>query len=432
MRTLIAAGLQAVDPRAALQRTVRREGDRLLVGARTYRLVQYRRIFAIGAGKASAAMAQALEEILGNRLAGGLVVVKTGHRLPTRCIGIVEAGHPIPDRAGARAAERIEKLVGQIGKDDLLICLLSGGASSLLPAPDAGLTLADKQVTTALLLKSGATIQEVNIVRKHLSRLKGGRLAQKTDASMLSLILSDVIGDHLESIGSGPTAPDSSTYDDAIAVLQGRKIWSSVSGTVREILTQGRNGVRPETPKPDHPVFRRVQNHVIGNNEAAVSAAARAASRAGLRPLVLSTTLTGEAREVGKVFGAVAREIVKQARPVRRPCCVIAGGETTVTIVGSGSGGRAQEFAVAAAAEIDGLSRVWIAGVGTDGTDGPTEVAGGMVSGETMRRARRAGLDPSQALSGNDSYSFLKRLNLHITTGPTNTNVNDLYILIVC
>lgn len=430
LRTLIAAALHAADPRAALHRAVKRNGDRLTVGTKTYRLSRYRRIIAIGAGKASAAMAQALEEVLGDRLDGGLVVVKTGHRLPTKRIEVVEAGHPVPDQAGARATERLDRLVGGMRKNDLFVCLLSGGASSLLPAPASGLTLHDKQTTTSLLLKSGATIQEINAVRKHLSRLKGGRLLQRTEASVLSLIVSDVVGDDMEAIGSGPTAPDSTTYADAIAVLKNREVWASVPDSVRAALNRGCAGINADTPKPGDPVFRRVHNHVLINNRVAVDAAARAARRAGLRPLVLTTTLTGEAREAAKVFGAVARELVQRARPVRPPCCVIAGGETTVTVVGPGRGGRAQEFALAAAVEIAGLRHVWIAAIGTDGTDGPTEMAGAIVTGDTMERARRAGLDPHRVLSENDSYTVLKRLGLHITTGPTNTNVNDLYMVI--
>jgi len=345
-------------------------------------------------------------------------------------IEVLEAGHPLPDRSGQKAAERLLGLVRELAPNDLLFVLLSGGASSLLPMPAAGLTLADKQETTQLLLRSGATIQEINTVRKHLSAIKGGRLAAATPARVVSLILSDVLGDDVGTIGSGPTAPDQTTYEDAWKILRRYRLRAAVPARVRTHLAGGVRGAEEETPKPGSSLFRRVQNHIIGNNGAAVEAVAQAARQSGFRPLVLSTSLTGEAKEAAKVFGAIAREIVASGRPVRRPTCVIAGGELTVTVRGKGQGGRAQEFALAAALEIAGLPRVWIAAFATDGTDGPTDAAGAVVHGQTVARAQRAGLIPSEVLLENNAHPFFKKVGGHIISGPTGTNVNDLYLLI--
>jgi glycerate-2-kinase len=295
----------------------------------------------------------------------------------------------------------------------------------------AGLTLADKQQTTQLLLRSGAGIQEINTVRKHLSALKGGRLAAATQATVISLVLSDVIGDDLGTIASGPTAPDPTTYAEAIRILRRYGIWDAVPAGVQQHLLQGRRGLHAESPKPGARLFRRVQNYVIGNNMAAVDAVAREATRAGLRPLVLSTSLTGEAREAARVLGGIAREIAATGRPIKPPACVIAGGELTVSIRGNGTGGRAQEFALAMVPEIAGLSNVWVAAFGTDGTDGPTDAAGAVVDGRTAARADSLGLRAMDFLARNDAYPFFRRLDQLIVSGPTGTNVNDLYLLVV-
>jgi len=427
---LLEAGLHAVDPAAAVRRHVRRAGIRLHVGRQRHDLREYSRVVAVGAGKASARMGMALEGALGDRLVGGLVVVKYGHTAPTKTIEVVEAAHPVPDQAGRRAAARLLALAGSLTPNDLLFVLLSGGASSLLPAPAPGLSLRDKQQATRLLLRSGATIQEINTVRTHLSAIKGGRLAASTPARVVSLILSDVIGDDLGTIGSGPTAPDPTTYKEACMVLRRYRLWQAVPTRVRSHLLDGRRGMHADTPKPGSRLFRRVQNQLIGNNSQAVEAVARAAKQAGLCPLILSSTLTGEATGAAREFGAIAREIASSGRPVARPACIIAGGELTVTVRGNGTGGRAQEMALAAALEIAGLPNVWIAAFGTDGTDGPTDVAGAVVDGQTVAHAARAGLNIASALRRNDAYPFFKKLDRHITSGPTGTNVNDLYLLI--
>lgn len=427
---LLEAGLRAVDPAAAVRRHVRRAGVWLHVGRQRYDLRDYARLVAVGAGKASARMGAALESVLGDRLSGGLVVVKDGYAAPTNTIEVVEAAHPVPDQAGRRAAARLLALANGLTPNDLLFVLLSGGASSLLPAPAPGLSLRDEQQTTRLLLRSGATIQEINAVRKHLSAVKGGRLAASTPARVVSLILSDVIGDDLGAIGSGPTAPDPTTYEAAWRILHRYRLWQSVPPRVQSHLTKGRQGLCADTPKPGSSVFRRVQNELIGNNRRAVEAVTRAVKQAGLRPFVLSSPLTGDAMEAARVFGANAREIASSGKPVARPACIIAGGELTVTVRGHGTGGRAQQMALAAALEIAGLPDVWIAAFGTDGTDGPTDAAGAVVDGQTVARAARAGLDPRRALRRNDAYPFFKKLDGHITSGPTGTNVNDLYVLI--
>lgn len=423
--------IEAVEGEAAVRRAVGRRGDVLTIASRRVDLRRYERLIVLGAGKAAASMARAAERLLGNRLQGGLVVVKYGHAVPTRRITVREAGHPYPDRAGFYAARRFMRLASALSERDLLIVLLSGGASSLLPAPVSGISLSDKQRVTRRLVRSGASIQDINTVRKHLSSLKGGRLADMTSARIITLILSDVLGDDVSAIASGPTAPDPTTFRQSVDCLKRHRLWTLLPTSVRKHLDSGRRGGVAETPKSGAPCFRRVFNVVIGNGATAVAEAARAVREAGLKTVIHSTRLTGEARLAGAEFGAMARDILQYGMPIRRPCCVIAGGETTVTVKGRGRGGRAQEFAAAAAQSIAGLSDVWVAAVGTDGTDGPTDVAGALVSGQTAAHARRWGIDLDAALKRNNTYPALKRLGAHIITGPTGTNVNDLYVLLV-
>ena len=431
LKKLISRGLIAVDASAAVGRAISRDGAELIIGRRRYDLNRYERIVVVGAGKATAPMARAVEQRLGRWLDSGFVVVKHGHGLPTKRIVVAEAGHPVPDRSGQRAATRLCALAAELGRRDLLIVLLSGGASSLLPAPVIGITLADKQRTTEKLLRCGAAIREINTVRKHLSSIKGGRLAELTQATVVTLILSDVLGDDLSAIASGPTVPDPTTYQDAVAILKRYRIWRAVPQRVRQHLNRGCQGLASETPKPGSSLFRRVRHHIVGNNAAAVTAVIRAAREAGLRTLVHTLALTGEAREAGKRFGAMARDIVRDGTPLQRPCCVVAGGETTVTVTGRGTGGRAQEFAASAALEIVGLAKVWVVAIGTDGTDGPTDAAGAVVDGDTAALAQRLSVDLKGALTRHDTYPALKKLQQLIITGPTGTNVNDLYLLLV-
>ncbi|MCL4854139.1 MAG: DUF4147 domain-containing protein, partial [Bryobacteraceae bacterium] len=339
------AALKAADPVEAVRRHVRVEDDVLLADGRKYRLKNFEKIFVVGAGKAGAAMAKAVETLLGRRISGGFINVKDGPTLPLRRIELNEASHPVPDERGVRGAERIAEIVSRAGEKDLVLCLISGGASALMPAPAAGLTLEEKRQTTKLLLNSGASIHEINSVRKHLSLLKGGQLARlASPATVLSLLLSDVIGDDLDVIGSGPAAPDSSTFADARDVLEKYGISSHVPAAVKQRIEDGISGVVEDTPKPGDPIFERTRNVVVGSNRLAVDAAVKRARELNLKPLVLSTFIEGETREIARMHAAVAKEILTSGRPLKPPCCLISGGETTVTILGEGLGGRNQEF----------------------------------------------------------------------------------------
>ena len=431
LRKLLTRGLAAVDASTAVCQAISRHGQELIIGRRRYDLRQYEQVVVAGAGKATAPMAQAIEQRLGPRLDGGLVVVKYGHGLPTKRIIVAEAGHPVPDQSGQRAAARLCAMAAELGQRDLLIVLLSGGASSLLPSPVPGVTLADKQRTTRELLRCGASIREINTVRKHLSYIKGGRLAELTKATVVTLILSDVLDDDLSAIASGPTTPDPTTYQEAKAVLKRYRIWGAVPQQIRRHLDRGCQGLVSETPKPGASLFRRVHHHIIGNNATAVTAVACAAREAGFRTLIHTPALTGEAREAGTQFGALAKKIVHDRKQLQGPYCLVAGGETTVTVTGKGTGGRAQEFAAAAALEISSLAKVWVVAIGTDGTDGPTDAAGAVVDGNTVARAQRLSVNLKGALKHHNTYPALKRLNQLITTGPTGTNVNDLYLIFV-
>jgi glycerate 2-kinase len=440
LRALLKAALKAADPAAAVCRSLRIDKSRLIINDQTqnqfqeffYELDRIRRVIVIGAGKAAPAMAAAVESVLGSRITDGLVVTKVGRFKPLKKIQILTAGHPIPNRAGRIASARLVDLVTGLGPDDLVLFLLSGGASALLPFPVEGITLRDKQRVTDLLLRSGATIQELNAVRKHLSQLKGGQLAARCrPARVVSLILSDVIGNPLDAIGSGPTAPDPTTFNDAITILKKYRLWRRMLFPIKRHLEAGRRGARSEMPKPGDPLFGRVQNVIICDNRLAVAAVAEKARTLGLNAFILTTKLQGEAREAAKLFGTLAREVRETEKPLPRPACLIAGGELTVTVTGRGKGGRCQELTLAAAKEIAGLSGTTLAAFGTDGTDGPTDAAGAVVDDSTLLRATRKGLDPDRFLIRNDSYHFFKRLGGLIKTGPTGTNVNDIYLLLV-
>jgi glycerate 2-kinase len=407
-----------------MRTALRRRGAVLQCADRCLDLDRVDRIFVLGCGKAGAAMAQVVEEILGDRISAGLVVVKDGHLAPTRIVSIVEAGHPVPDARGERAAGGLLALATSAGERDLVLFLVSGGGSALTPAPASPVTLAEKQAVTRALLEAGATIGELNAVRKHLSRLKGGQLARTAaPAAVLTLVLSDVIGDPLDVIASGPTAPDPTTFGRALDVLRERGVLAAAPATVRERLTAGARGAITETPKPGDPLFRRVANAVIGNNALIATAAVERARALGYRPQLLTRELQGEAR-------SVARQLVELARSLPPPACVIASGETTVTVRGRGRGGRCQEFALAAALLVESEPGITVLAAGTDGTDGPTDAAGAIVDGSTVERARRAGLDARVALDDNDAYHVLRATGDLIVSGPTNTNLLDLYAVL--
>lgn len=426
------AGLKAVDPVNAVKQHIKLQNDMLTVGSRNYDLSSFEGIYVIGAGKASAAMAQPVEELLGERLKAGFINVKYGHTLPLNVIQVNEAGHPVPDKAGLLGTKKIIELLSQTGEEELVFFLISGGGSALLPCPVEGLALEDKQQMTKLLLEVGATIHEINALRKHVSRVKGGRLAKLAyPSTLISMILSDVIGDDLDSIASGPTAPDKSTFGDCLNILEKYELQDKISPSVLEFLKEGAQGKHEETPKADDPAFERTQNVIIGSNILAVKAAQKKALELGYNSLILSTLIEGETKEVAKVHAAVAKEILNTGNPLKKPACVISGGETTVTIRGQGLGGRNQEFTLAAAIEIDGWDGIVILSGGTDGTDGPTDAAGAIADGMTVSRARELELDAQAHLRENDSYHFFQPLDDLIITGPTYTNVMDLRLVIV-
>jgi glycerate 2-kinase len=426
------AGLRAVDAGEAVRRHVLLDGQILSVSGSPYDLRCYDGVWLVGMGKASAAMARPLVELLGDKIRGGVINVKPGHGLPLECIKIYEGGHPVPDEAGILGTLQIMELAEGIGSNDLLLCLISGGGSALSPAPVEGLTLADKQEVTRRLLECGATIHEINAIRKHLSRVKGGQLARAAfPSTVISLLLSDVIGDDPGTIGSGPTAPDRSTFADCLVILGRRGIRDRIPAKALWILEEGARGALPETPKPGDPIFEKVRNVVVGENALAVDAARAAARELGYNTLVLSSYVDGEAREVARVHTAIAREILARGNPLPRPACVLSGGETTVTLRGRGLGGRNQEFALAAALAIQDLEDVVILSGGTDGTDGPTDAAGALADGGTVDRARSAGMDAQTYLADNDSYHFFELLGDLLVTGPTLTNVMDLQVVMV-
>jgi hydroxypyruvate reductase len=429
------AALAAVEPGAAIRRHVQRQGDLLRVGERTYDLARVERVWIVGGGKAATAMVAALYAILGDRLAGGTVVTKYGHidaDLDTGPVHVAEAGHPLPDGAGVAGTRGMADLLGQITGRDLVLAVISGGGSALLTLPASGIQLADLQDITDLLLHCGATIVELNAVRKHLSQIKGGGLARLAgQAPVASLILSDVVGDPLDVIASGPTVPDPTTYGDAWGVLERYDLVGRVPHAVRERLQAGLAGELPDTPKPEATLFDRVHNLIVGSNRLAAEGAVEAARSSGLNALLLSTFIEGEAREVAQVAVALAKELVSYDRPVPRPACLVWGGETTVTVRGQGRGGRNQELALAAALAMEDLPNVLIVALGTDGTDGPTDAAGAVATGQTLARARGLGLDAFAHLANNDAYPFFDALGDLIRTGPTGTNVNDLLFIFV-
>lgn len=434
---IINAGLHAADPAQAIRRTMQRHGDQLDIAGQAYELAAYRRVWVVGAGKAGASMAGAVGEILGDRLEGGVVIVKDGYTdlsgfKSLTGLQILEASHPLPDERGLRATRAIIELLQACEPGDLVICLISGGASALLTAPVAGVSLADLQALTRLLLACGANINEINALRKHLDQVKGGQLARLAQpAQMATLILSDVVGSPLDVIGSGPSVPDSTSFADAYAVLERYGLLGQAPPSIVKHLQLGCQGGAPETPKPGDPLFSRVQNVIVGSNQQAAEAALGQALTEGFNAMLLTTFLQGEARQAGRWLAAIARQIVSTGQPLPLPACLVVGGETTVTLVGDGLGGRNQEIALGAVEDLAGLSGVLLVTLATDGGDGPTDAAGAAVTGETLQRARQLGLHPGDYLSRNDAYHFFQALGDLFTTGPTGTNVNDLAFLFV-
>ena len=426
------AGILAVDPEACVRQNLFLSNGKLHIKDTSFCLEDIRRIYLIGAGKASAAMARAGETILGDRIHDGLVITKYDHGVPLNWCRLMEAGHPLPDENGCRATSELLSLVSTAGPRDLIICMISGGGSALTPAPAKGIPLADKQEATRLLLACGSTIHEINTIRKHLSRMKGGQLCKNAHgARMVSLILSDVIGDNLDIIASGMTTADTGTFEDCRKILNRHSLWDTVPTSVRRHIEAGIIGNIFETPKPGDTLFNGVDNHIIGSISDALNAAEKEAVKAGFHPMVLSSMIQGEAGEVAKVLCSVAGEVKLANRPVPRPGCVLSGGETTVVVKGKGTGGRNMELALAAGIAMKDMPNTVMLSAGTDGTDGPTDAAGAFAHGSTLTRAVARGLSAEKFLADNNSYAFFHELGDLFIIGPTRTNVMDMQILLI-
>jgi len=422
LREILQAGLAAADPKEAVLRSVRPEGEAVLVeGAR----FKPERVFVVSAGKAAGAMARAAEELFGGRIEAGIVVTKDGHDGGPEGFETFFASHPEPDERGVEASSKVRKMAESLGEGDLLLALISGGASALLADPAPPIEIGDLKKLTQDLLKSGADIGEINTVRKHVSVLKGGGLARlAAPAKVLALLLSDVVGDAPSSIASGPAAPDTTTLEEARGVLERYGIKPPPS------IAEHLEGAE-ETPKPGDPVFENVANVVCGGGRHAVEAAASRARDLGYEPLILSTTVTGDARDVAALHAAVVRESLESGNPLPPPCAIVSGGEATVVVRGDGTGGPNQEFALKLAADLDGVEGWAAFAADTDGNDGPTDAAGGLVDGRTASRMREGGVDPVRALEENDANPALEAGGALLVTGPTGTNVNDLRVVLV-
>ncbi len=433
--SILEAALEAVDPYEAVRRAATLEDGYLEVFGRKIDLDDYRRIYLTGGGKAAIPMGRALEDILGDRISGGLLVTKTDpgseiHDYGLRKTRLLGASHPIPDIRSVQAGRAIMALLEPLSEDDLIICAISGGGSALITAPAGDVQLTDLQALTDQLLRSGATINEINTIRKHLDLVKGGGLLKMAaPATMVTLVLSDVIGDPLEVIASGPTVPDETTFQDCLDILDRYDLRQKTPQVILSRLIRGVEDEIPETLKPGELDLKKSFTTVIANNQLACQAALQKAKSLGFHTLYLGSFVQGEARVVGQLFASLAKQIQLSGEPLSRPACVIAGGETTVTVRGRGRGGRNQELALGGVDGLDGLERVLLVALATDGGDGPTDAAGAVVDGETRKRALSQGVSPAEFLGNNDSYTFFDTLGDLIRTGPTHTNVNDLTIL---
>jgi len=431
-REIFDAAVRAADPGKCISRAVSLASNQINLLDKAYSLDSFRTVLVIGAGKATPAMAVAVESVLGDRISAGMINTKYDHALPLRRIQTTECGHPIPDESGVRGTEQMLSLLQEADAQTLVICLFSGGGSAIMPAPVAGVSLEEKQQTTQLLLECGATIDEINTIRKHLSRVKGGLLARLAgEATVVSLMISDVIGDRLETIASGPTFPDPTTFDDCRRLLERYELTDRLPPAVRSHMEAGMRGDIEDTPGAGDPCFDRKANGVVGNGAIALAAARETAEKLGYQPLVLSSRIAGETRDVAAVHCAIAQEIVTSGQPLKPPACIISGGETTVTIRGPGKGGRNQEFSLVAALELEGWPGITALSCGTDGTDGPTDAAGAIADSDSLRRGAELGLSASEFLEANDSYHFFAPLNDLVISGPTGTNVMDLRLFLV-
>jgi glycerate 2-kinase len=450
LESIFRAGVERVNPKELITAGVRLKGEELRVQSESASLAidlgEFERILVLGAGKASAAMAAGLEQVLGERIQKGVVVVKYGHTEELKRIRLIESGHPVPDEQGVRGAEAVAALARRADEKTLVVNLISGGGSAILPAPFQGqgrggrlaLSLEEKRRATQVLLACGATIQEFNCIRKHISALKGGRLAELLyPARSLNLILSDVVGDRLDTIASGLTVADETTFTQALSIVRKYGIEEQLPAGVMELLHRGEAGEFPETPKPGNPVFAAVSNVLLGTNYTALAAAARKAQQLGYAAVVLSSRVVGEAREVARVLAAMALDVRAMELLAKKPACLLCGGETTVTIRGEGLGGRNQELALSFLQEIGAVNADAVEGItflsgATDGNDGPTDAAGAFASADILERAREQELSIPAYLARNDSYHFYEAVGGLLKTGPTNTNVCDLQVCLIC
>ncbi|SLM31249.1 Glycerate 2-kinase [Desulfamplus magnetovallimortis] len=426
-------GVAAVSPEICVRKNLALKNGSIKIGKSSFSLEETGKIYLVGVGKASAAMAGEAEATLADHIDDGLVITKYGHSVPLKKCRLMEAGHPIPDENGVKATCELLSLISCAGPGDLVICMISGGGSALTPAPVEGISLADKQETTRHLLACGATIHEINTVRKHLSLIKGGQFCKNVNgANVVSLILSDVIGDDLDIIASGMTVGDGSTFNDCRDTLLHYRLWEKIPIAVRQHIESGISGTIRETPKPGDALFANVHNYISGTLSHALSAAEEESVKSGFNTLVLSSMIQGEATEVAKVLCAIAKETELWDRPLKRPACLLSGGETTVTLKGTGKGGRNMELALAAAINLQDSKKIVILSAGTDGTDGPTDAAGAFADSSTVKHAKKIGLSLESYLADNNSYIFFKELGDLVVTGPTMTNVMDMQIVIIC
>ncbi|MEW6221819.1 MAG: glycerate kinase [Candidatus Hadarchaeota archaeon] len=431
---VVKRAIDSADPSSAMRRRLRLEGKRLNVGKKEFDLSKAEKVIVVGGGKASGAMAEALEGMVGNFITAGVVNVPKGQASKYRVekIKLHEATHPLPTEAGVGGAKKMIELVSGLGPNDLVICLLSGGGSALIPLPADGISLDELQETTKLFLKCGADIHETNSVRKHLSGIAGGQLARAAyPAKVVTLVISDVIGDRLDTIASGPTYPDSTSFADAMAVIKKYKLAGKLPKSVLGRLQAGARKKIPDTPKPRDKCFKKVFHEIMASNTQAVGAAAEVGRSLGFNVSILTTKMQGEAREVGANFAALAKRVIQSGKPVARPALFVSGGETTVNVVGKGPGGRSQELVLGAVAGLAGLKNVAMVAFGTDGIDGPTDAAGAIADGYTLKRAESLKLHPKDYLKENAPYPFFKKLGDLVMTGPTGTNVMDVACLVV-
>jgi hydroxypyruvate reductase len=431
--SIFKAGVRAVDPRQLIRNNLRLVGNKLSVSGQEYDLGNFNEIIVVGGGKAGAAMAAGIEEVLQDKITDGLVITSYGNSIPVEFINVIEACHPIPDKKGVDGTKELLEILQRADEKTLIVCLISGGGSALLTLPVAGVSLEQIRILTDNLIKSGAAISEINSVRKHLSCVKGGYLAKMAyPATVLTLIISDVVFDPPDVIASGPTVPDLSTYKDALNVLKKHDLIDKTPQTIINHFMRGIHGDIPETPKDGDRVFTKVRNIIIGNNRIALNGAESKARELGYKPNMISNTIEGETKETAKFHTNYIKNLITDKNSkLEFPICLLSGGETTVTVRGTGKGGRNQEFALACAIELKGMDGICVLSCGTDGIDGPTDAAGAISDGETCNRGRLLGYEAQVFLDNNDSYTFFKSLGDLIIIGPTHTNVMDLRIILL-